>query len=95
MQRLIDGDELKTAFPCGETVRTECVRATIDHMPAVEAVPLEQLAELLLDLYDEPCNYTRGKDKCAEIIGDKCNYKWTAEECWMNFLREWMKKKED
>jgi hypothetical protein len=28
---LKDADMLKTAFPCGEYVRTECVRATIDH----------------------------------------------------------------
>ncbi len=33
--RLGDLDELKTAFPCGESVRTESVRATIDHMPTV------------------------------------------------------------
>ena len=33
--RLIDADMLKTSFPCGETVRTECVRATIDHAPEV------------------------------------------------------------
>lgn len=33
---LIDADELKTAFPCGEYVRTESVRATIDHMPSAE-----------------------------------------------------------
>ena len=38
MQRLIDADELKTAFPCGESVRTESVRATIDHMATVDAV---------------------------------------------------------
>lgn len=37
--RLIDGEELKTAFHPGETVRTECVRATIDHMPAIEPRP--------------------------------------------------------
>ena len=35
-QRLIDANELITAFPCGETVRTECVRATIGHMPTIE-----------------------------------------------------------
>lgn len=29
--RLIDGDKIKTAFPSGEYVRTESVRATIDH----------------------------------------------------------------
>lgn len=34
--RLIDADELITAFPCGETVQTECVRATIKHMPTIE-----------------------------------------------------------
>ena len=34
--RLIDADELITAFPCGETVRTECVRATIEHMSTIE-----------------------------------------------------------
>lgn len=33
--RLIDADEIKTAFPCGESVRTECVRATIDNAPTV------------------------------------------------------------
>lgn len=33
--RLIDADELKTAFPCGESVRTECVRATIDHATTI------------------------------------------------------------
>ena len=38
--RLIDADELKTAFPCGESVRTESVRATIDHMATVEAEPV-------------------------------------------------------
>ena len=34
--RLINADELKTAFPCGEYIRTESVRATIDHMPTIE-----------------------------------------------------------
>ena len=38
--RLIDADELKTAFPCGESVRTESVRATIDHMATVDAEPV-------------------------------------------------------
>ena len=33
--RLIDADVLKTAFPCGESVRTECVRATIDYAPTI------------------------------------------------------------
>ena len=41
MARLIGADELKTAFPPGEYVRTECVRATIDAAPTVQAIPVE------------------------------------------------------
>ena len=41
--RTINADELKTAFPPGEYVRTECVRATIDHMQTIEAIPIEWL----------------------------------------------------
>ena len=41
--RIIDADELKTAFPIGEYVRTECVRATIDHMQTIKAIPIEWL----------------------------------------------------
>lgn len=33
--RIIDAEELKTAFPCGELVRTESVLSTIDHMPTI------------------------------------------------------------
>ena len=43
MIRAIDATELKTAFPLGEYVRTECVQATIDHMPTIEAIPIEWL----------------------------------------------------
>ena len=38
--RIIDADALKTAFPCGEYVRTESVRATIDSMPTIDAEPV-------------------------------------------------------
>lgn len=43
MIRAIDATELKTAFPLGEYVRTECVQATIDHMQTIEAIPIEWL----------------------------------------------------
>lgn len=33
--RLIDADDLITAFSPGESVRTESVRATIEHMPTI------------------------------------------------------------
>lgn len=36
--RLIDADELLTAFPTGDepTVTIACIRATIEHMPTIE-----------------------------------------------------------
>lgn len=36
--RLIDADELLTAFPIGDepTVTIACIRATIKHMPTIE-----------------------------------------------------------
>ena len=36
MKRLIDANDLITAFPPGESVRTESVRATIEHMPTIQ-----------------------------------------------------------
>lgn len=38
--RLIDADELKTAFPCCTSVKTGCVRATINNAPTI--IPAEE-----------------------------------------------------
>ncbi len=40
--RMIDGDELLTAFPVDDepTLTKSCVRMTIQHMPTVDAVPV-------------------------------------------------------
>lgn len=40
--RLIDADELLTAFPVDDepTLTKSCVRMTIQHMPSVDAVPV-------------------------------------------------------
>ena len=61
--RLIDADELKTAFPCGEYVRTECVRATIDHYATVEPerkdnkmVVITSMESLPDHCYECPCH---------------------------------------
>lgn len=40
--KLIDADELKTAFPCGESIRTESVRATIDALKAQCWIPCSE-----------------------------------------------------
>lgn len=44
--RLIDADELITAFPCGESVRTESVRATINHMPTIPSTATDTVKAL-------------------------------------------------
>ena len=74
--RLVDADELKTAFPCGEYVRTESVRATIDHMPSAE--PRKKGKWLLVDAgyYDyvkcSQCGETLfwGKNFCPNCGAD-------------------------
>lgn len=42
VMRLIDADELLTAFPVDDepTLTKSCVRMTIQHMPTVDAVPV-------------------------------------------------------
>ena len=84
---LMDGEN--TAEPVWATD----VLFNLANVPAVEAVPLEPLAELLDDLYGGPCLYSRGEDKCIEIVGDKCNPEWIGQECWTHFLRAWMKQR--
>lgn len=95
-QRLIDANELLTAFPCGETVRTECVRATIGHMPTIEERKVgtwttEEVAELLFNMFGEECacNFN-GID---EWLPERCKYAETTcpepkekHGCWMQFL---------
>lgn len=67
--RLINADELITAFPCGESVRTESVRATINHMPTIEVseddlyIPLNnQTVERINRLH---------KDECGEYFDEE------------------------
>ena len=50
--RLIDADTLKTAFPCGERVTTECVRGTISAMPTIDAIPVEWLLKWIKTLQE-------------------------------------------
>lgn len=88
--RLIDGDELKTAFPCGETVRTECIRATIDHMPTVEAIPIDKLCEWLTEI-DMPL-----ADACPLIdkyyhVCTQCDFfQRPIKDCWKEILSKLM-----
>ena len=65
--RLIDADELITAFPCGETVRTESVRATIKHMPTIEE---RKRGKWINNIHDIPicdqCGYMTPYDRAID-----------------------------
>ena len=93
--RLIDGDELKTAFPCGETVRTECIRATIDHMPTVDAIPIDKLCEWLTEI-DMPL-----ADACPLIdkyyhVCTQCDFfQRPIKECWKEILSKLMEEQNE
>lgn len=66
--RLIDGDELKTAFPCGESVRTECIRWTIDNMPTIKSESQWMTcSEKLSEIYKPEENKINKEDKKEHI----------------------------
>ena len=94
--RLIDADELITAFPCGESVRTESVRATIKNMPTIEVVggDLEDAILLTKDAYSDLClraSQVSDKAECDNCIWNVCNYNkidWeVSEDC---ISRKWL-----
>lgn len=72
--RQIDADELKTAFPCGEYVKTENVRATIDHMPTIDAVPMDKLCEWLdkNDDFVPYCDDDKADCNSCDLEGAEC-----------------------
>ena len=69
--RLIDADELITAFPCGESVRTESVRATINHMPTIPSTATDTVKALREAEY-------RGYMKA---VAERPQGEWTEEGC--------------
>ena len=50
--RLINADELLTAFPVDDepTLTKSCVRMTIQHMPTVDAVPVAWIEDEIKEL---------------------------------------------
>ena len=62
----------------------------IEIIPAVPAVPLDELCLLLHDIAGSPCYTQPGEDMCNQIIGDQCNPECDDAECWKKFLTKWM-----
>lgn len=67
MSRLIDADELLTAFPVDDepTLTKSCVRMTIRHMPTVDAVPVVRCKD---------CKY-QDKGENESESWNVCNYR--------------------
>ena len=86
--RLIDADELITAFPCGESVRTESVRATINHLPTIEVgedcISREELPKVLNGVVLDDC------DKIVDefLEEHECDELWNAVRALRDFY-EW------
>lgn len=61
--RLIDADELLTAFPVDDepTLTKSCVRMTIQHMPTVDAIPVVRCGE---------CKHMTSTGLCLEFADD-------------------------
>ena len=72
--RLIDADELLTAFPVDDepTLTKSCVRMTIQHMPTVDAVPVVRCKDCKHHHYDRS-----GIPYCSE--GDYA-YGWKDDD---------------
>lgn len=69
--RLVDADDLLTAFPIGDepTVTIACIRATIKHMPTIE----ERKTGKWISLDDSRGKYNDYGYKCSEC-GEHSDY---------------------
>ena len=100
--RVIDADELKTAFPCGEYVRTESVRATIDHMPTIQMggwIPcsIKKHPDSKIECYVTVKDYTDDYGEEYDLIVDVDTY-YPEHDAWDYYcdsdIIAWMPKNE-
>lgn len=75
------------------------IDAVIANVPAVDAVPIDDVAEMLADLFGEECccNYNgidewlpflcEHSDTCPEAIG--------KNGCWKQFIKHWKERQKD
>ena len=86
--RLIDADELKTAFPCGEYVRTESVRSTIDNMPTIEMPDMDALkSKIVKRLGIRDSKYLLPSEKAIwDVINDAPTIEERKTGKWIGWL---------
>ena len=105
---LIDADALKTEMvnELANTMRmTEMhkgdmalrVLNKIDEAPAVDAIPIDTVAEMLADLFGDeiPCNY----NDIYEMLPIGCEKAQCPDDgdhsCWKKYVMHWLKRKVD
>lgn len=68
--RLIDADELLTAFPVDDepTLTKSCVRMTIQHMPTVDAVPVVRCRDC--EHKDRESGFCHGRGWPMQLVPD-------------------------
>lgn len=96
--RLIDADNLEcdTAFDVIDKDYIAVSKRQIDDAPTVEAIPVEQVAEMLYKVAEgaTPCVYLDvnhpafDKDDWCDSNCNKRNSRKKTIKCWLNALRE-------
>ena len=73
-------------------------RKLMEEAPAVDAIPIDVVAEMLFDLFKDecPCNYNdidewlpfvcENTDTCPDVVGN--------HGCWKQFIKHWRAKKD-
>lgn len=79
----------------GYFVRAYDVHNMIDNAPAVDAIPIDIVAEILADLFGDeiPCNY----NDIDEILSIGCEKAHCPDDgdhsCWKKYVRAWIERK--
>lgn len=82
------------------TSHNKCqLREAIDDAPTVDAIPIDDMAEMLAESFGDECccNYNRTDEWLPEL----CEHSETCPDvigkngCWKQFIKHWMKRKMD
>ena len=94
---LYDGSRLGTTQLL--VTREDVISAILHNIPAVDAIPIDDVAEMLAELFGEECccDYN-GIDEWLPFL---CEYSDTCPEtigkngCWKQFIKHWKERKKN
>ena len=85
----------------GQSMRGGIRRALrcVETAPAVDAIPIDTVAEMLADLFKDECccNYNDIDEWLSELCehSDTCPRPSGENECWKQFIKNWKEQKND